>query len=372
MRLSVKAGTALVLGLAAGCTSSSNNTFSKPSINGIAKLQVAVGTATFPDGSVNLNVVTTFRDKTGLSPSTNNTPTLTGPSGFSVPSVPDAGSDAGTNRITATFGMSGGAFAYGFAPDNTTALPSYVPYGGNGDGAPFYAAQFQALPATTGWPFQDSAKTVDYVPFLGGPPLFPYSQNGTYPIGFYGFPEGFTTFAAKPVAGSYSLSVSVPTTPQVSGGTVNATAATLSSVAGLPAYPAPTFVEDGSGGGTVSVVAPAGVTETLVQIVDITTPSFYALEITGAGAGSAALPDALGPAAVGATAPSLKAGDTYIVTAIGCDYPAFEAAQPGNGSQTPTLTGGAGQTDLTISPFLAQAYGGGAVLDARPRTSTHR
>ena len=301
---------------------------------------------------MNLNVVTTFRDKTGLSPSTSDTPTITGPSGFSVPSTPDAGSDAGTNRIMATFGTSGGAFAYGFAPDNTDVtkeLPTYVPYGGNGDGAPFYAAQFQALPPTTGWPFQDSAKSVDYVPFLGGPPLFPYSQNGTYPVGFYGFSEGFTTFAAKPVAGSWSLSVSVPTTPQVNGGTVNAPAATMSSTTGLPVYPAPAFVEDGAGGGTASVVAPAGVTETLVDIVDITTPSFYTLEIVGAGAGSAALPDALGPAASGATAPSLKTGDTYLVTAIGFDYPAFEAAPPANGSQTPTLTGTAGQTDLTIS-----------------------
>ncbi len=363
----------VLLGLAVGCNNGSSGTTTDTNVINLAnsKLQLAVGTATFPDGSINLNAVATFRQPNGLAPVLLDTPLLTGPAGFAVPSTADAGTDAGTNHISgspptktgqtpvaSTFGQAGGVFAYGFEPNNTAviAAPSYLAYGATGDGAPFYAAQFTTFAATPGWPFPCAQG--DCVPFLGGPPFYPYSANGTYPVGFNGFPEGFTTFAVKPVAGAYTLSVNVPSGGS-SGTTIRAPGANLSSLAGLGPFPVPSFAEDGAGGGTVSINAPGGATETIVNIVDITTPAFYTLELL-AGTSTEGLPKNLGPAPVGTTAPSLKAGDTYIVTAIGFDYPAFEAAPPANIMQTPAIAGTNGQADLTISPFLEQVYGGGA------------
>jgi hypothetical protein len=123
---------------------------------------------------------------------------------------------------------------------------------------------------------------------------------------------------------------------------------------------APAFAKDGAGGGTVTFTAPAGTTESIVFILDTTaTPNvYYAIgPVNGSGAQSATLPDSLGPCGsppCGTT--SIPTGDSYSITVVSFDYPDFEATQPGSTTQTPTVVGGAGQADLSISPATTGTY----------------
>ncbi|MBC5800055.1 MAG: hypothetical protein GIW94_08805 [Candidatus Eremiobacteraeota bacterium] len=331
------------------------------------KLQLAVGVATFNDGSKGLNVVETFRQPNGLSAVLLSTPSLTGP--FTVPAGM-GGVDGGTNHITgspqalpgqtpvvSTFGQSGGAFAYGFAPENssTAGAASYNLYS-----APFYAADGTLTsnpPANPANPLYNPGIPGSSDPphandaYRGGPPAYPNVRNGTFP-GFYGYTLGFTTFALTPVAGTYTLAVNVPSGnhPSVS---ISAPNATLANVTGLPTFAAaPTFTEDGAGGGTVTCSPPAGTTETLAEIEDQKTAAYYTIVTTDRGPVSVALPDLLGPTTTGTATPSLGMGDPYSVVCLAVDYPLFEAGPPANVQQTPALTGGAGQADIAFSPPL--------------------
>ncbi len=355
---------AAILGIAAGCTSG-NGALEPPftSVNLQSnKLQLAVGVATFSDGTTGLNTVTTFRQPNGLSATLLNTPTLTGP--FTVPAgapgtqtngTPCAGTatnvDAGTNHVTgspqalpgtvavcSTFGQAGGVFAYGFAPDNSTTsgAPQYGAYAG-----PFYGD-----PALTGGELR------------GGPPAYPTTTNGQFDAGFTGYPLGSTTFAMPAVGGAYNLSVNVPSGNNP-GATITAPAATLTSTTGLPPFGAPpAFVEDGAGGGTATCTAPAGTTETLIEIVDQSLGTFYTIFVPSGGAVTGTLPDNLGPTPGGAPTPSINTGDAYFVECIAADYPLFEAGPPQNRQQTPTIVGTAGQADIAFSPPFVPASGG--------------
>lgn len=329
------------------------------------KLQLAVGVATFNDGTKGLNVVETFRQPNGLSAVLLDTPSLTGP--FTVPSG-SGGIDGGTNHITgspqalpgqtavkSTFGQSGGAFAYGFAPENSTTggAASYALYA-----APFYAADgtltsnapasgmLSDPPIVSGAPTNDS--------YRGGPPAYPNVRNGTFP-GFFGYPLGYTTFALAPVAGTYALSVNVPSGNHPSV-TTTAQNATLANTAGLPAFAAPpAFTEDGAGGGTATCTPPAGTSETIVEIEDQASAAFYTIVNTGAGPVTAMLPPSLGSTVSSTAMPSIAMGDPYNVVCLAADYPLFEAAPPANRQQVPTLLGAAGQADIAFSPPLAVA-----------------
>ena len=335
------------------------------------KLQLAVGVATFNDGSKGLNVVETFRQPNGLSAVLLDTPSLTGP--FTVPSGA-GGADGGTNHITgspqalpgvtpvgSTLGESGGAFAYGFAPENSTTAgaASYALYA-----APLYAADGTLTgnaPATpsnglSDPPFTSGTSTNDA--YRGGPPAYPNVRNGTFP-GFNGYTLGFTTALVRPVAGTYTLSVKIASgnTPAASSSAPNAT---LHNVTGLRAFAGPpTFIEDGAGGGTVTCTPPPGTTETLAEIEDRTTAAFYTILNRGGGPVSATLPDLLGPTTSATAMPSLATGDPYTVSCIATDYPLFEAGPPQNVQQTPALIGAAGQTDIAFSlPLVAGGYTG--------------
>jgi len=123
--------------------------------------------------------------------------------------------------------------------------------------------------------------------------------------------------------------------------------------------PAPTFVSDGAGGGTVSVTIPAGVLETAVFIrdLDVNTggvDSYHTVVFHATGAQSATLPDTT----------FANLGDTVSMVAIGFDYPAMEAVpMTATPPQAPVInnSGGAcsgpgttstcpGQADVTVSP----------------------
>jgi len=394
-------------------------------------LQLAVGTANLYGTATGLNVVSTYRQASGLSNVLVDTPTITGPfklptaggagggvdiystlpDGPSVEEVAVGGQITGTSQSihigtpacdqttpctvasstggtvsvapnTSTFGQSGGVFTNGISPGNSTTggvAASYVPYTE---------------------PMYDTVSGNAFIPF-GGPPAFDPNKTGlglrdgleSLAAGVLGVPLGVTTFYGVTVAaGTYNLSLQVPTSP-TSYGTVSTTA-TLASVATLGVATAPDLVLDGKGGGTFTIAAlPAGATEELVQIVDsgdvaddtATTcqgplgatadtanggagPVYYTILVKAAG--TYTLPDTIGPntslssgasvitpspsictaaqntAAAGGTA---VAADSYTVQVIGADYPLYESLYPNSTLQAPAIAGAGGQSDITIS-----------------------
>jgi hypothetical protein len=317
-----------------------------------------------PDGAVGLNTVVTFRQPNGLSAVLVDTPTITGPAGFTVPDTTGmglvgngdggSGSDAGTTHISGTvqsppnvtppattFGQVGGAFSYGILPDNADQ---------NGTAAFALFAQ----------PFYSP----DPIPVYGGPPAYQFIYNGTFPSGFTGYSQGWTGFETTPVAGSYSISVTVQTANAKSPAPFTASA-TLSNTSPLPAIATPSFTSDGAGGGTINATIPADprITETLAYVADLTSGLHYSIgPVSGTGAMSFTLPDTLGPCSgsncqtgSGAT-PTLNAADKFLVFVVSYDYPMFENGPTQSTSQTPTITGANGQADVSVSNVFSGKY----------------
>ncbi|MDQ6780380.1 MAG: hypothetical protein M3Z37_04400 [Candidatus Eremiobacteraeota bacterium] len=355
-------------------------------------LEFAVGTARIgQDSTVGMNFVATLRQPNGLTGVLASMPTISGPAGFVVPAnAPGAYSagtnvDAGTNHLSgspqvprnnvglvnSTFGTFTGVFSYGFGPfnsDQSIVNGAYYPgspnaSGGNGftrsnyNGTSLVAA-ISGGDVTQPLPFLAASAPMEYIT---GPPAVPFFNDGTFPTGFAGYSPGFTSVEIPPAAGQYTLSVLVAA--QNAAPFTYTQTATLTSAVALPPMAAPTFAGDAAGGGTGAVNVPAGVTETVVYIVDANTGLFFAVgPIAGIGVHPFTLPDKLGPCVGsgcqnGASATnSLNTGDTYFVAAVGYDYPAFEAAPPGNTQQSPTITGANGQADITMSPVLQATY----------------
>lgn len=413
----IRAASAATLGLAfAACTSGNSGVTppqSGPIPTSVAALGFAVGTANISDSadgvaitqSLGLNTVVTYRKADGSSGVLVNTPTITGPAGFLVPTKVGAGLDEGTNHIsgtpqapptavtppTTTFNQSGGAFSYGFLPDNSNnqfgSGASYATYSLPFYGAPYsFAAPSATAPAAvaTGGNMQNLQG--GFPAYVGSDAAHPNFRDGTYPTGFTGYSQGFADFLAAPVSGTYSINLVVPTNP-TSTGSATATA-NLNAGKVLPTYPKPAVTEvadaNGNGGLTVTLAIPAGVTETIVDIIDYgggacqasqNPPLNYSLVSTTPGPAAAValtLPANAGPIEGNGTQdPALCAGDVYTVTAIGLDYPAFEAGVPQNHQQNPTLLGAAGQADLTQAyPVLGTFASGVAPLSHRHRPLT--
>ncbi len=347
------------------------------------KLQFVVGTAnigsTAGPNIIGLNVVATYRQPNGFSGTQVNSPMISGPTGFTVPPVtapPDAtgaeaplgaGNDAGTSHLSSnpqaapvtspnknTFGGSGGLFSYGFAPLNTS-----------NNGPSGYS--------TYTMPFFDATGGADSVLTVGGPPAYlgpqphPNIHDGTYPTGFVGYSQGFLDMEAAPVVGTYTLSLGIPL-----GGNIStiSTTATLSTATPLGAMAVPVFANTSGGGATVTVAIPAGVTETIVNVLDGSRKSchkgtlaappyaYSAIDRTpGPSTVTLTFPNNVGPIdPAGTQEPTFCSGDALTVTAYGFDYPAFEAGPPNNASQTPTITGTTGQADLTSSAPQSVTY----------------
>ncbi len=400
----------------------------------IGKLQFAVGYATFAGNAHGLNIVSTFRQANGLSAVLVDTPTIGGPSGPPVsfasvlpPAVPDGGDgidpyatiqdggpsmqDYGTGVLsgtpqtvhlgapicdtaaqcpgstpnTTTFGQSGGVFGMGIQPANyTTSSTPYtiVPYT-----QPIFGP---AADAFTDW---------------GGPPAFDDpkdkdgmgTRDGLHNLGAHelGWNMGITAVALKstPPAGTYTMGVSVPTGQNQSGQSGFATYTASQSIkagsAPLGTITAPTFVPDGSGGGSFAIAPPAGVTEGYVLVIDYGPggapgaatpncqgtlgpasgfPDYYTVAFHGGAPQTVTLTDTNGPnlTIAGPTAltpsPTIctaaqnskalgasSTGDTYQVVWIATDYPLYEASYPMNTQQTPAIMGANDQDDITIS-----------------------
>ncbi len=342
------------------------------------RLQFQVGTANL-NGTPGLNVVTTFRQPTGgFSAVLVSTPTITLPF-TNTASAAVAGTDSGTNQISATpqqlagavltsattFGQPVGVFSYGLLASNSTQAGA--------NSSTFYSA---ALTPATGAGGTGNASGSNAMPYYGatrnafyvGPPLLPNFKDGSLGTAFLGTSSGFTAFQLTPTTGSYGLSVVLPGASQAVPTFTSTT--TMTSTVLLPVMPAPVFTSDHAGGGTITLTVPAGVTETMVEVRAITGNAFYTFVVHGGGPQTLVLADNLGTITAGVAARSIAAGDTVRTIAVGFDYPAMEAVEFGNGpfSQTPVINNGGaacsfsgvtstctGQADLTMSNPAAAA-----------------
>ncbi|MGA2395731.1 MAG: hypothetical protein ABSH03_20515 [Candidatus Lustribacter sp.] len=393
-------GLCLIAALALGaCSQQSAQSALEPSYSSCnplnSTLQFYAGTANVA-GTTGLNTLVTLRQNAGANCNAGasvlvNAPTITGPAGFTVPAATDAGGDAGTNKISGsivtsiltppaatTFDNSttgyGLATSYGFMPStqqNSLTGPSLLPYS-----LPFYVA------------------TAAKLAYIGGPPAFvpPNDSGGTHTStrdgdfpGDPGYVLGFVDFQAPPVAGSYGLSVTIPTGQNLQSGAssygTETAASSITHVAPLATWAvAPTFVSDGTGGGTITTnfAGGAGLTEEYIELVDtgpgtsasacttsplvVTYPIYYTFKVAP-GTATVTVPDNIGPAQPGkaqghtlctaadnggATGPG---GDAVSVYGFAVDYSLFSSAFPQSaGNPAPTVTLNAGQADVTTSP----------------------
>ncbi|HLI97616.1 MAG TPA: hypothetical protein VKT72_16215 [Candidatus Baltobacteraceae bacterium] len=372
-------------------------------LSSIGKLQFAVGTMNvgFDGNKIGLNTVETFRQSNGDSATLVNTPVITGPSGFtdtagSTPpnvtpqcqyGVFTAGGDAGTNHISGnpqnpnpvstplplTFGQSGGVFSYGIQPLNETeGAPAYYAGAIDNEACGTYKLGF-TTPNYPAYPepfysqaniFPSAVAGASGPPvYLGGPPAYPFFNDGTYPSGFAGYLQGFTAFEVTPVAGSYTLKVNIQAA-NASSASYSATAS-LNNTTPLPNLSAPTFTSDGKGGGSGTITVPSDprIVETMVYIYDTQQSTYYTVgPLKGTGTLTYTVPDTLGPCSgsgcqtsSSTSRPTLLSsggtGNTVDVYAASFDYHMFEASPPGNKSQAPAITGAGGQADITLSPL---------------------
>ncbi|MGA8841381.1 MAG: hypothetical protein WB491_12925 [Candidatus Aquilonibacter sp.] len=388
-----------------GCGASGGNPTTPTQANVAANvLQFAVGTANYSGcGTPSLNVVTTYRQPAGsFNPGASgvlvSTPTLTLPAAIAGPAGAASGYDItstvltgpatgeiGTDAITSTsqnpgtttvtsFGQSGGVWSLGIEPWNSTSNGDASPPGANTAGTPFQVAPYPV-------PLYDAASATGtdpniFVPW-GGPPAFKYAGNPdsivgaqNIPAGTAGVPEGIDVFeSVAPAAGTYQLSVVIPGNT----GTVTQTkSVTLGAVTCIPQAATPPFVADGTGGGTLAFVMPAGATEAFVQLTDFgpdstvgtvnaSAPVYYTIEATASG--TLTLPDAIGPGG----APSTATGDDLVVQVVAFDYDLFGLSPLNSGSNpSPTITGAAGTDDLSVSAATCTALPAGPCTTALP------
>jgi hypothetical protein len=421
-------GLGAVVGIAmlAACTSGQAG-IEPPStganVQATSSLQFRVGTANY-NGATYLNTVTTFRQANGLSATLYNSPTITGPAGFTVPAAGSAGTDAGTDHISSTpptqpgtpavattFNQTGGVYAYGFAPanSNTTGVANYAQFStgsatntaltadyessmivgagqGNTCGNIYGDCDLTAPPNPANAANEAGAVVNAYtqpffvtarnkLPFLLGPPAVPDFHSGNFPSGFLGYDSGFTMFGATPVAGQYSLTVNVPG-PNIGVNIASFTqTASLASTATLPAEPNPTIASTGGGGASFVVApAPAGVTNQVLYVVDISASSgaatMYSFD-AGAAGGTFSLSATAGPKnAGGVPRAPFAANDSVYAYVVGADYDIVGAAPPTNTSPSPSFPA---QTDVTVSPVYEGVYSSTAgPLSARRATSSGR
>jgi hypothetical protein len=292
------------VGVMAGCTT--NNTVGNPQFTTHAKLQLAVGTMNDAFGTMTsvsgtyLNAVSTFRNQNGASAFIN-----PGVATFAVPGGPGPL-------------ICGGLFSYG---ENPAAM--LVPFGNmNGPG-----------------PIGNDA------PVFGAPPAFsPSNANGIgYALGtLLYFTAGDANNAPcsqfvlppAPVLGAYTLSTTVTTNGKHIPFSATATLGggpTVLPAEGLPVY---TSGAAGNGGGTFTITQPAGVTESMITIVDVNFADVASIETTST---TAIVP------------PGTLAAGSYSAFVTGADYPLVESAPPNSPSATPTIVGAGGTADITVS-----------------------
>jgi hypothetical protein len=375
---------ALALALLGGCSSASVGQVSPQVVNPVstATLQFAVGTyyndpSTIVVGSGDanpaINVVATFRNQQGHSAVLTDNVTIFGPQNFVAAAPGSACCDGGaTNQVLKS--LKGTIlFGDGFGLVDTALDANY--------------SVQNPPPGTVG----------ELYPFAAGPPAWPIVTGPLDPQQLTGYPESVeqTPLAVSgtwlaPVAGQWQLQVTVPLGTVNNGYSMpqmNANA-NLVTTNHLPLFPAPSFVPDGNGGGTIEINVPAGVTEAFVNFTvtnqicypppAVQNPEFnqitsnYTVMTRQTGPQTLVLPDNLGPPAPktgtllhtmcttadnqnplnpnGETPPYV--GAKYSLNAVGVDYPAYEMAYPQSTVPNPTIVGANGQADVTVSKSL--------------------
>jgi hypothetical protein len=170
----------------------------------------------------------------------------------------------------------------------------------------------------------------------GGPPAYT-------PVTPAGYATGFIFTGAPPTPGQYAITTIATVNNQ--NQQYGAAATLPASPRVLGAYGVPSYAPAaGTGGGTLTVTPPAGVTETLIVIcsgactgIPPGSPGFNEVATAVAHGGSVALP------------PGTLAAGSYSAFALGADYPLVESGPPASTATTPTLTGAAGTANLTAS-----------------------
>ncbi len=296
------------VGVMAGCTT--NNTVGNPQFTTHAKLQLAVGTLNDSSGTLTsvpgtyLNAVATFRNQFGAS-------------AYIKPGTPTFALPGGGNATTC------GLYSYGQNPSAMVA-----PFG-NPNG-----------PGPIG----------NFAPIFGIPTAFsPANSNGIgYALGYLlFFTAGDANNAAcsqyvlppAPTLGAYTLSTTVATNGKMIP--YSATATLGGGPLVLPAEATPTYAPGapGSGGGTFTIATPAGVTESLIAVVDSST--FAQVTTVETTTTTAVVPPG-----------TIAAGENCVAFVVGADYPLVESAPPNNTSPTPPIVGAGGTADLTVSNVL--------------------
>jgi hypothetical protein len=322
-------------------------------VQNTSTLQFRVGTANF-QGTTGLNTVVTFRQPNGLSATLFNTPTITGPAGFVVPATAGAtNTDTGTNHISGTqptqpgtvavittFAQTGGAFAYGFAPANSTT-------GGaaNYSKVSTTSSQVAGVSVTNSYTQPTYNAAAARLPFILGPPAVPDfhpNTSGIFPVGFAGYDSGFVMFAVTPVVGTYSFNLTVPANTIGTFAAVFNTTATLTTAVPLAAIPAP-VVAGGAGAAYTFTVpaAPAGATSRVIYVAlraganQTAGNEFFAFN-AGTAAGTFTL-----------AASNFATGDRVTAWVAAANFDIVGGAPPSNVSTSPALPA---QTDVTVSP----------------------
>ena len=333
-------------------------------------LQFRVGTVNWRGLATFTNTVVTFRQPNGLSATLYNTPTITGPAGFVVPTtVPTAclgtsasttasggGTDVGTANISATpptqpgtpavattFNQIGGAFAYGIAPANsTTGGTSFYP--GNPVGRGF-ASQIGVVSDVYTQPlYCSSTRKLPYV--LAPPATSPDFHNPSlgFPPGFIGYDSGFMTFGVAPVAGSYALHMTIPSATIGVNSAVFDQTASITSVVPMGTVTPVVVAEPGSPGTALTFTvapAPAGATSQVLYVVDQSTGTYWSFN-TGTAGGVFSL-----------AAGNFTAGDVIRAYVAAANWDIVGDGPPANTSTAPPLPA---QTNVSLSTLSSVAY----------------
>jgi hypothetical protein len=347
-------------------------------------LELSVGYATgFTGGgqsTYGINFVESFRGENGRSATQTNTPVIV---------IPPTLVNAGDNIVITTLPPNGN----GGSPNQIIqAIPG-----------PAYGAGFGAPVSTQ---VVANAGGLGFAVGMGGPPAFPAYQNPLMPNSgaYILYSEGYAAIyplttpvgtgidaatAMKYFPGTYKLNVYNPNVPNP--GSINAPGSSNYSVVSasavlkgtpLPPMSQATLAFDGKGGGTITAIIPAGVTETYLTIsgyacaepgtyttpvtfnTELIAPAVYTFlsEVPGPATVNIPVPDQIGP--IGTTtnqafrticlqsdlaALNASAGFQAFVQAVGFDYPAYESVYPNNFGRLPLLSGPSGQSDITFS-----------------------
>ena len=411
--------TCAVVALLAGCSTGQvgvSPQVSSASSATVFTLKFAVGTATMQSASgasvIGLNTVATFRQPNAQNATASNTPTLSGPASFagmhSITGItPGQLAAAAANAASGIaykpaadqiFGTAMGVYGDGFDQLNlidiqtyAQAFPSLAGFGYDGcapslnDGVgqtvngQTQGFEYTPVPLQVAEPCpQGVSPIVPQTAYYGGPPAWPSPQGYGLPTGFVGYPLGFTDYAdVKPVAGVYRLDVAYSTNGIATAYAHVDASAKLANVTPLPALAAPVVVPQNDGSGLVSINVPAGVTEAIVLVNDdscqlqtsgIATQRYFALLTRQIGPQTLLLSSKLGPpdatgkptdtfcTAADDALPNASTNHRLTASAVGFDYPAFEASYPQSKTPSPTIANALGQADVTTAAPVGVDY----------------